>query len=385
MKIVIKKHELIKLLKFCDRIISDSNKGGNINPILNFLYLKINHDLSYAVCSNGVTSGRYEVQKENIEIQEEGAILVRSRILINIVSKLKEKEIELHKIDNAVLMIKTASFNAQINIVDENAYPMINFNYDGFQQMSFGLEMIQKINQKVAWATLPSGDQTKILNGIFFDTETIKNQLSVIATDSYKLAYLAESRENVAPIKFVLDTNILKIVSDLLKNETEGTSLDFYVDTQSNNKNILIKLDNMILLNKTIEGNYPTSVYNAFNIRENTQIKIDKFDFVQALERGKIFVEGDKNPMVTLNISDQGVQIEYVSYELGSSDEKIGLLSFSGQDLKISVNATYLLALLKAIDSNEVNLNFESNIKPIIIFSETEKDFKELVLPLRVN
>lgn len=384
MKIIIKKSELIKLLKFCDRIISD-NRNNTINPILSFLYLKINQNGCYAVCSNGITSGHYDLDQENINIQEEGTILVRPKILLNIVSKLKEKEIELHKVDNAVLMINTPSFNAQINIVDENSYPMISFNYDGFQKMSFNLETIQKINQKVAWATLPSGDQTKILNGILFDTETITDQLSVIATDSYKLAYLAEPRSGIIPLKFVLDTNILKIVSDLVKNENANPDLDFYVDTQSNNKNILIKSENMLFLNKTIEGNYPTSVYNAFNIRENTKIKIDKSEFVQALERGQIFVASDKNPMVTLNISHQGMQVEFVSYELGSSDEKVDLIAFDGQDIKVSVNAYYLLALLRAIDKNEVNLNFESNTKPIIIFSEEEKDFKELVLPLRVN
>ena len=384
MKFSIEKNELIKLLKFSDRIIND-NRNNSINPILNFLYLKVSNKESTVTCSNGITSGLYIINKEKINIENEGNVLVKPKLLLNIINKLKENTIEFNKVDTSVLTIKTESFNAQINIVDENSYPSISFDNTNFKKLELSTQIISKINQKVSWAALAAGEQTKILNGIFFDTTTVKNHLSVVATDSYKLAYLCEPINTDEEFKFVLDQNILKIVSDTTKVDSEDKPLDFYLDYLNGYKNVLIQSENMFFLNKTIEGNYPTSVYNAFNIRINTNIKIDKNEFVLALERGLILVTGDKNPMVTLTISENKVNVEFVSYELGSSEESVQIDSFEGQEIKVSLNALFLISLLKAIEQNEITIHLESNTKPVIIFNEKDSTFKELVLPMRTN
>ena len=384
MKFNIEKNELLKLLKFSDRIIND-NRNNIINPILSFLYLKISNKESTVTCSNGITSGLYVINKDKLEIKEEGVILVKPKLLLNIIAKLKEDRIEFNKVDSSVLTIKTSSFSAQINIIDENSYPSISFDNTNFKNLKLTSSIINKINQKVSWAALVAGEQTKILNGIFFDTTTIKNCLSVVATDSYKLAYLCEPISTDEEFKFVLDQNILKIVSDLTKSEGEEKELDFYLDYLNNYKNVLIHCENMYFLNKTIEGNYPTSVYNAFNIRVNTDIKVSKYEFISALERGLIFVSSDKNPMVTLLINENGMNVEFMSYELGSSEENVALNNFEGQEIKVSLNAHFLISLLKAIEQNDITIHLESNTKPVIIYNDSDATFKELVLPMRTN
>lgn len=383
MKFKIEKNELLKLLKFSEKIINENK--SNFNPILGFTYLKISKEESNAICSNGVTSGLFILDNSKIEIENEGSILIRPKLLINIVSKIKENKISLTKIDNSVLTINTETFNAQINIVDENSYPNISFDYATFKKFVLPYKVVNKINQKVSWAALNSSEQTKILNGILFDSVTVPNHLSALATDSYKLAYLCEPIENLEEFRFVLDTNILKILMDVGKTENEDKPLTFYLDYLNNNKNVLIKFDNMYLLNKTIEGNYPISVYNAFNIKENTKIKMNKMELQTSLERGQSFVSNEKNPMVTLNIDEKGILVDFMSYELGSSQELVKVDEFNGHSLKISLNATFLLNLLRAIEESEINLDFESNTKPVVVYSEKDLTFKELVLPLRTN
>ncbi|GAA5414916.1 DNA polymerase III subunit beta [Ureaplasma ceti] len=384
MKFKIEKNELFKLLKFGDRITSE-NKGSSFNPILSFLYLKIRKSGSIAICSNYLASGLYNLDNSKIEIEEEGDILIRPKLLLNIISKLKEKTIILNKFEESALNIKTESFNAQINTVDENSFPNTNFDYKNFEEFQISYATIHKISQKVAWAALNSGEQAKILNGVLFDTETKPGFLSTVATDSYKLSYLCEPVNISSMFKFVLDTNIIKILIDLMKSDSEADHMTLYLDKQSHCSNIIIKIDNMLLQNKTIEGAYPTSVYNAFNIAKNTVVKVDRNEFISSLERGQFFVSNEKNPMVTLNIHENGIAVDFVSYELGASQENVKVNHFEGSGLKISLNTVFLINLLKTIEAEEVVLEFESNTKPVIVYAETDQQFKELVLPLRTN
>ena len=52
-------------------------------------------------------------------------------------------------------------------------------------------------------------------------------------------------------------------------------------------------------------------------------------------------------------------------------------------DIKISFSAKYMMDALRAFGTNQVDLNFVGEIKPIVLKAEENASLTQLVLPIR--
>jgi DNA polymerase-3 subunit beta len=98
------------------------------NPIMDCVLLEAVNNQLIITSSNNSASLKNTIQT-GIKVEKEGKALVKGRIIYNIVSKLKEKELSLEIIDSSILRINTATFSSDINVLDFFSYPNINFDY----------------------------------------------------------------------------------------------------------------------------------------------------------------------------------------------------------------------------------------------------------------
>lgn len=379
MKINIKKSELIKILKISEIIIN--KKNYQTNPIFNYSLLKIENNNSKIISNNGNTSCQYNINNEALKIENEGQILINPKIILDIANKLNDEWIELNKIEDTVLIIKTNKFNAQINLITDYEYPDIIFDNYINDEIIFNINDIDQIIQKISWSTLPITNELKPICGVYIDSEINPNKITCLGTDSYKITYLTLNNENNTNFKFIIENTTLKIMSEIYKWTNDS---NFKLSLNEMNK-LIIKNENLILMDKVMYGQYPSSVLNnAFNINPNIEIKILKKDIQSALERGKIFVNSERTPFVLINIENKKLNLEFSSYEFGSSKEEINIKSIEGNDLKILLNVNFLLNLINTIDTENITLVFENDNKPVVIYNDNP-NFKELLLPIKNN
>lgn len=379
MKISILKNELIKILKISEVIISKRNYQGN--PIFNYSLLKIENNNSKMFSNNGNTICQYSINNESINIFEEGQILINPKILLEIANKLKDEWIELYKVEETVLIIKTDKFNAQINLINDFEYPIMNFDNNSNQKIIFTINDIDQIIQKVSWSTLPIINEIKPICGVYIDSEINENKITCLGTDSYKITYLMLENTNNTNFKFIIENTTLKIMSEIYKWTNDN---QFTLCLNEMNK-LVIENENLILIDKVMYGQYPLSVLNnAFNINTNIEVKTTKKEIQLALERGKIFVNSERTPLVLVNIHDSKMTFEFSSYEFGSSKEEIVTKNINGNDLKILLNANFFLNLINTIDTDNITLIFENDHKPVVIYNDNP-NFKELLLPIKNN
>ena len=130
MKIKASKNAILSVLKFNNSIIDNTVSSPYIQGIL----IEAIDNKIYLTSTNSFISAKTIIDK-GIQIIEEGKLLVKSKIFFNIISKLKNEEIIIEKVDNSVLKIKTESFDSNINIMDEQQYPNINFDYDNWNEI----------------------------------------------------------------------------------------------------------------------------------------------------------------------------------------------------------------------------------------------------------
>ena len=57
---------------------------------------------------------------------------------------------------------------------------------------------------------------------------------------------------------------------------------------------------------------------------------------------------------------------------------------YNGSKLKIGFNPSYILDVLKVIDSEKVIIKFNNNMSPAIIKAEDDNSYKYMILPVRL-
>jgi DNA polymerase-3 subunit beta len=122
MKISISKQELFNKLRTSVNLLDSLNS----NPIMDCLLIDVDEKQLIIISSNVFSSLRNTTTE--LTISKPGKVLVKGKILYNIISKIKEKMVDLELVDNSILRISTTSFLCDINTLDHSPYPDISFD-----------------------------------------------------------------------------------------------------------------------------------------------------------------------------------------------------------------------------------------------------------------
>lgn len=367
MKFIINKKEMFESIKVCNSII-DNNITS---PYIQGMYIKAEKNKIIIITTNGFISSKSELIN-NIKVIEEGSFLIKSKLFFSIMQKLKNEEILFEKVDNSVLKIRTESFDSNINIMDDEQYPNINFNYLEWQEIIIQPIIFKSILNKIIHSVSQNKEKVSVLNGVCIQSK--ENKLHIVGTDSFKLSYLSYDFEG-PEFKIVIDSNVFLLLSEIISfNE----NINLYIS----DNNIMIKIGNFIFSTKIIDGEYP-EIKDIIRSPRDNSLLVSKKDLIEALERGIILAMVEKKPIVKIDFKKDLLMLNFKSIELGSSEEKIKVSEFKGNEMSFLLNATFLITLLKAIDSEEVSISSSKDNKPIIITNKSEENFIQLLLPIR--
>lgn len=127
MKIHINKQTLYSVLRTANSVVP----SNAINPIIESILIDVNkaaNTVNFIFLNNNLKI-LYSV-KENIEIEIEGKVLIKLKMLEPIISKLPNEMITLERIDTSSLKISKKNFESNINIIDETLFINIDFKID---------------------------------------------------------------------------------------------------------------------------------------------------------------------------------------------------------------------------------------------------------------
>ena len=117
------------------------------------------------------------------------------------------------------------------------------------------------------------------------------------------------------------------------------------------------------------------------------RLTVSKNDFQGALRRVSIFSNKSTN-QVALNISGSELQLAAQDIDFSFEGNERMKCQYNGEDIVIAFNARFLIEMLSAADSDEVNLELSTPTKAGLI-KPSEQDQDEellmLVMPLMLN
>ena len=310
-------------------------------------------------------------EKQIMEIEEVGSIVIDEKIICEIIRKVESDVVEISVIDN-LAKIKSDKSIFSVNCIPAIDYPAVTFDdiFDG-QEFSFDALELKNLFDQTLFATSDK-ESRPILTGLNFKGEG--NSLEVVATDTYRLT------KKVLKLNEQLQFNVT-IPRKALDNVNKIVELGTKVDVIVSDKKVSFNLGDCTINTRVISGTFPDTsrlIPSEFSQTLNISTK----ELVGAVDRASILLT-EKNNVVKLNMDVEEFYVSSKSMEVGYVVEKLNEYSYEGEKLTISFSARYLLDAIKALASDEISLLFTGDMKPIIIKSKTNPDLTELILPVR--
>ena len=315
--------------------------------------------------------------KMECDVQEQGSIVVNATMFTEIIRKLPDSEINISLNENNLLTIEC----------EGSLYKLATMNPDEFPELpkievenSVTLEQsaLKNMIRKTIFAV--SQEETRpIFTGCLFEINN--NKLNIVAIDGFRLALRTinipvpvNDFKAVIPAKTLNEVN--KILTDSFDSIKIGVSKNQAVFEMENCKVVTRILDGEFL-------NYSTVIPTTWQ----TRIRVERESLLNSFERISLIasssIEKEKKYPVKVTV-DIGKLTISCTNQTGDAKEEV-FISTEGQNLEVGFNPRYFLDSLKAIDENEVYIEFGSNVSPCLIKSIENNDYVYMILPIRLK
>lgn len=308
---------------------------------------------------------------EELEIIEEGSVVLSARYILEIVRKIDSEFISIEIVDGLLTRIKGSTSEFNLNGTDAIDYPRIDLSKTGTHLLLNSMVLKTIISQTKFAA---SDKETKpILTGINFKAK--EGYLECIATDSYRLAKKIVSLENDSTFNITIPQKSLDEISKIIEKDE---SIEMYVS----DRKVLFVFDNNVIQTRLIDGSYPDTS-RLIPTEETSKLEVDTNYLLSAIDRVSL-LSNEQNNIIKLEMSDEAVVLSSYMQEIGYVEERLDKSFYKGEPLKISFSCKYASEAIRCFNSdNKIRVSFIGEMKPFIIKELDKEDVIQLVLPVR--
>ena len=374
MKLTIKKDILLEGLNKVSKAISTKN----LIPVLSGIKFELKKNkLTLTASDNDITIQTVinSLKDDDFKVEKEGSIIVQGKYMLDIVRKLPDKYINIEVIDELKVLIYTENSEFNLNGINEEEYPNINLE-ESKKKIVINNKVFKEIVNQTAFAS--SNEETKpVLTGINFNI--VGDILECNSTDSYRLARKVvnlDTKENENYNIVIPSHNILEFVRIL--DDDEESNIELHI---SNNK-VLFIYKNLKFQSRLINGTYPNTS-NLMPKEDFLIISTKLSDIYGVIDRASILTSDKEKNIVTLETDGNLLTLKSSSQEIGRVEEKMNIEKNNDENIKISFSAKYMMEALKSFNTENIELHFVGEIKPILVKSKEDETLTQLVLPIR--
>lgn len=376
MKITLLKEKLKEGLSAIERI---SIKSLTL-PILNNVLIKTSKNFICLESTNLEIGLRWWILAK---IEKEGGISVPSRLFFNFINLLLDDKVDIEVAD-ANLKIKQKNLSTQIKGVSGEEFPIIphinKCEVATIKAIPFCESLSQIINIPTSSTSRPE------ISGIYFLLQ--KNQITIAATDSFRLGEKKNTLENSLnkDYSFILPQKTIREVINIFGEKDD--ILNIYISQNQVMFESQIKEishPQVQLISKLIEGEYP-NYQEIIPKKFETQVFLKKNDFIDQIKPAALFTK--KTNEIKLKVISNKNELEIFSQNPDVGEYRSTILSeITGAATEVSFNYRFLLdGLLNIKNPNIVlGLNGGDGAAAIRLVSGGEDDYIYVVMPMKTS
>ncbi|MFV0275037.1 MAG: DNA polymerase III subunit beta [Bacilli bacterium] len=309
----------------------------------------------------------------NVDIK--GSTVVSAKLFTDIIKKLPNENIFVELIDDNNLLIKTA--HSEFTIVGQSSdeFPNIGEMSEVKTRMLFDKEIFKSMIKKTFFSS--SIDDSKgIITGVLLEIE--ENNFNMIALDGFRMAICRESMKNEKVGNIIIQGKTLGEILKILTESEDESDIEILIG----DKKALILIENTKISITLMNGEF-VNYENILPKECSTKIILNKSDFLIGIERASLLAKEGKNNLIKCSIEENLLTINSRSEE-GMVKEDI-IIEKTGSDVEIGFNSKYISEALKAIDDENISIEFNTAVTPCLIKPIEGNNYEYLILPVRIS
>ena len=370
MKIICDKEKILKAINSVTKAVASKTTM----PILEGILIQTN-DKDVKLTTYDLEIGiEYIIEAE---VDEQGATVVNAIMFSEIIRKLPDTEIKIYINDNNLLVIECEGSLYKLATMNPNEFPelpQINVENSIELEQNALKEMIRKTIFAVS-----TEENRPIFTGCLF--EVVDNKLNLVAVDGFRLAWKSKYLQTKV-------NNFSAVIPGRTLNEINKIILDSFDTIQIGiaKNQALFEMENCKIVTRLLDGEF-LNYSNVIPSMWDTRIRVNKTNMQNCFERVSLIssssIEKEKKYPVKVSI-DIGKVIISCTNQTGDAKEEM-YVSTEGKNLEAGFNPKYFLDAFRAIDDEEVFIDFGTSISPCIIRPVDNGDYIYMILPIRMK
>ncbi len=304
-------------------------------------------------------------------VYENGEIVLEARYILEMVRKIDSDFINVETIDGTLVKISGGKSEFKVNGMNAEDYP--NINFESREQEPFKMEtaLFEQIVNETSFAC--SDKETRpVLTGVNFRAHDHK--LHINATDSYRLASKTIDIDKDLNFNITVPSKYLNEVCHAISNEKE-------VNILFDNQKISFVFGPSLIQTRLLDDEFPDTA-RLIPVTFQQKLKVSGKDMIRAIDRC-LFIKSDGKNTIKMSLDADKLELTSSNQTMLSSFETISFISYEGSPLEISCSGKYIQDALKAIDGDEVTINFSGELKPMVVKKDGDDSLIQLISPVR--
>lgn len=308
---------------------------------------------------------------------EPGTIIFPAKLFGDIIRKLPQGEVYVEADNDYQIKISSGGSFFNIMGVSPEDFPEIP-TVETNDRVDIEVAAFKRLVRQTIYAA-STLDIKPILTGILFEINDEESSVCAVGLDQFRLALKKESFEyksgNIS--NFIVPAKILKEIINILPEETESN-----IGISVSGKNVMFTYENFVIISRTLEGEF-LNYKNVIPKTSTFTVRVKTRELRAMIDRAALITSNAIKSPIRCDFDFDSIKISTAS-NLGKFTDMINTDNF-GEHLTIGFNNKFMLEALSACDTDEIKIQINSELTPILLLPVEGDDFLFMVLPMRLN
>ncbi len=370
MKFSCLKSELVQAIQIAGRSIASKPQ----TPILSGIYIHANDD------GLEIQSTDYEIGvilHVKAEVEKPGEIVVSGRYFYEVVRTLPDEEVMI-EYDRSTEIIKISSGKSTFTLLSMKAsdFPKIIPMREG-KKFTVNSVVLKELIRRTIFSC--ATDETRpLFMGALLEIEG--NKVRMVATNSHRLSFdegnIESELEGLS--QYVIPKRILEEIQHILSSEIPEK-----VEITCTQSEMSFNIERLYITTRLIEGRYP-EYRRAIPSEFSKRVTLSTASFLSAVSRVGLIARSSEYNTIKLMFNMGEVHIYSDNPVVGKAEETMQA-AIEGDDIEIAFNASYLIDVLKIINSESFILELNDSLKPALVREPDNENFIYVITPVRTK
>ena len=305
------------------------------------------------------------------EVKENGSVILNAKNLCDILRLLPEDTVSIESDERNICKIRSGETQYSIIGASAEDYPDLPSVSGGFP-IVINQALLKDMIRKTIFS-VSSSERNPVHSGVKF--EISDGKIVLVAVDGARLAVRREEIDySGEDVSFVVPAKTLSEVVKLGEDDEGVYSISV------GKRHISFEVGEYRIISRLLEGNF-IDYKAAIPLSASTTVIADTRRMIECVERTALIIT-DRSSPVRCTVEPEMLRFSSIT-TIGTANDKM-IADVRGEELEIGFNSKFMLDALRACETDEVKMEYNSANQPILILPTEGEKFLFLVLPVRI-